>query len=120
MPHYLTAQVVSIEPVKEYVRIGIRAEPIAQDMRPGQFAMLSLGCEPLLPRPFSIAMEERGVLYFVFQSLGRGTARLALLRSGDPVKIYIGYLRRKIEREPAKPELVETVRGFGYRYRKIH
>jgi DNA-binding response OmpR family regulator len=38
--------------------------------------------------------------------------------SGDPVKIYIGYLRRKIEREPAKPELVETVRGFGYRYRK--
>jgi DNA-binding response OmpR family regulator len=38
--------------------------------------------------------------------------------SGDPVKIYIGYLRRKIERVPAKPELVETVRGFGYRYRK--
>jgi DNA-binding response OmpR family regulator len=39
--------------------------------------------------------------------------------SGDPVKIYIGYLRKKIEEDPAKPELVETVRGFGYRYRKI-
>jgi DNA-binding response OmpR family regulator len=38
--------------------------------------------------------------------------------SGDPVKIYIGYLRKKIEVEPAKPKLVETVRGFGYRYRK--
>ena len=38
--------------------------------------------------------------------------------SGDPVKIYIGYLRKKIEREPASPELVETVRGFGYRYCK--
>ena len=39
--------------------------------------------------------------------------------SGDPVKIYVGYLRRKIEREPASPELIETVRGFGYRYRPL-
>lgn len=38
--------------------------------------------------------------------------------SGDPVKIYIGYLRKKIEEEPASPKLVETVRGFGYRYIK--
>lgn len=38
--------------------------------------------------------------------------------SGDPVKIYIGYLRKKIELDQKKPELVETVRGFGYRYRK--
>jgi DNA-binding response OmpR family regulator len=38
--------------------------------------------------------------------------------SGDPVKIYIGYLRKKIEEDPSNPELVETVRGFGYRYRK--
>jgi DNA-binding response OmpR family regulator len=35
---------------------------------------------------------------------------------GDPVKIYIGYLRKKIEENPATPKLVETVRGFGYRY----
>jgi DNA-binding response OmpR family regulator len=38
--------------------------------------------------------------------------------SGDPVKIYIGYLRKKIEENPASPTLVETVRGFGYRYVK--
>ncbi|HEX9416283.1 MAG TPA: response regulator transcription factor [Gaiellaceae bacterium] len=38
--------------------------------------------------------------------------------SGDPVKIYIGYLRKKIERDQKAPELVETVRGFGYRYRR--
>ena len=36
--------------------------------------------------------------------------------SGDPVKIYIGYLRKKIEEDPGSPRLVETVRGFGYRY----
>ena len=36
----------------------------------------------------------------------------------DQVKLYIGYVRRKIERDPSQPELIETVRGFGYRYRK--
>jgi DNA-binding response OmpR family regulator len=36
--------------------------------------------------------------------------------SGDPVKIYVGYLRKKIEETPGSPTLVETVRGFGYRY----
>jgi DNA-binding response OmpR family regulator len=39
-------------------------------------------------------------------------------RTGDEVKLYIGYLRRKVERDPSKPELIETVRGFGYRYKK--
>jgi DNA-binding response OmpR family regulator len=36
---------------------------------------------------------------------------------GDQVKLYVGYLRRKLD--PDSPDLVpiETVRGFGYRYR---
>lgn len=38
--------------------------------------------------------------------------------SGDQVKLYVGYLRKKLV--PDEPERVpiETVRGFGYRYRK--
>jgi DNA-binding response OmpR family regulator len=38
--------------------------------------------------------------------------------SDDQVKLYVGYLRRKLA--PSAPEStpVETVRGFGYRYRK--
>jgi DNA-binding response OmpR family regulator len=38
--------------------------------------------------------------------------------SGDQVKLYVGYLRRKLV--PDEPELapIETVRGFGYRYRR--
>ena len=36
--------------------------------------------------------------------------------SADPVKLYVGYLRRKLE--PFAADLaIETVRGFGYRYR---
>jgi DNA-binding response OmpR family regulator len=38
--------------------------------------------------------------------------------AGEQVKLYVGYLRKKIEADPAKPELIETVRGYGYRYRK--
>jgi DNA-binding response OmpR family regulator len=38
--------------------------------------------------------------------------------SGDQVKLYVGYLRRKLD--PDKPDEVpiETVRGFGYRYNR--
>lgn len=44
---------------------------------------------------------------------GRGYAG-----STDLVRLYIGYLRRKIEQNPKNPTLVETVRGFGYRYHR--
>src|SRR2546430_1363904 len=37
--------------------------------------------------------------------------------AADQVKLYVGHLRRKLD--PAQPDTVpiETVRGFGYRYR---
>jgi len=36
--------------------------------------------------------------------------------SKDQVKLYVGYVRRKL-RDVAGVEPIETVRGFGYRYR---
>jgi DNA-binding response OmpR family regulator len=33
------------------------------------------------------------------------------------VRVYVGYLRRKIEEDRARPRLIENVREFGYRYR---
>ncbi len=38
--------------------------------------------------------------------------------SGDQVKLYVGYLRRKLMPDAPDTAPVETVRGFGYRYRK--
>ncbi len=35
----------------------------------------------------------------------------------ESVRVYVNYLRKKIEENPAKPHLLENVRGFGYRYR---
>jgi DNA-binding response OmpR family regulator len=37
--------------------------------------------------------------------------------SGDQVKLYVGYLRRKLSPDAPEDAPVETVRGFGYRYR---
>ncbi|MEX2598706.1 MAG: response regulator transcription factor [Dehalococcoidia bacterium] len=34
----------------------------------------------------------------------------------ENVRVYMGYLRKKLERDPSAPEMLETVRGFGYRY----
>jgi DNA-binding response OmpR family regulator len=38
--------------------------------------------------------------------------------SPEQVKLYVGYLRHKLD--PAAPQTtpIETVRGFGYRYRR--
>src|SRR3954453_24126826 len=38
--------------------------------------------------------------------------------SGDQVKLYVGYLRRKLVPDAPESAPIETVRGFGYRYRK--
>ena len=37
--------------------------------------------------------------------------------SGDQVKLYVGYLRRKLSPDAPEDAPVQTVRGFGYRYR---
>lgn len=37
--------------------------------------------------------------------------------AASEVRTYVRYLRSKIEPAPERPQLIETVRGFGYRYR---
>jgi len=37
--------------------------------------------------------------------------------SGDQVKLYVGYLRRKLVPDAPGDAPIETLRGFGYRYR---
>jgi DNA-binding response OmpR family regulator len=37
--------------------------------------------------------------------------------STDQVKLYVGYLRRKLDPDQPDRAPIETVRGFGYRYR---
>ncbi len=38
--------------------------------------------------------------------------------SGDQVKLYVGYLRKKLSPDAPESVPIETVRGFGYRYQR--
>jgi len=37
----------------------------------------------------------------------------------DQVKLYVGYLRRKLGGPEGAESPIETMRGFGYRYRPV-
>jgi DNA-binding response OmpR family regulator len=39
--------------------------------------------------------------------------------AAESARLYVSYLRAKIEADTARPELIETVRGRGYRYRTM-
>lgn len=39
--------------------------------------------------------------------------------SGDQVKLYVGYLRKKLDPDDPGNVPIETVRGFGYRYKSV-
>jgi DNA-binding response OmpR family regulator len=52
-------------------------------------------------------LSHNQLLSLVWDPSGIGT--------GDQVRVYVGYLRRKFEEVIGEPP-IETVRGFGYRY----
>jgi two-component system phosphate regulon response regulator OmpR len=64
--------------------------------------------------------REREMLRLLAATPGETVTRLALAGNGGSVgeravDVQINRLRRKIERDPANPLLVQTVRGIGYR-----
>ena len=64
--------------------------------------------------------RERDMLRTLTSSVGETVPRQALAGSGDNVSertvdVQVNRLRRKIERDPANPLIVQTVRGVGYR-----
>ena len=73
---------------------------------------------PLTPREFDL-------LQLLMSNAGRAMSRPHILDSvwgtdwfGDEnvVEVFIRQLRRKIEDDPDRPRLIETVRGVGYRF----
>jgi two-component system phosphate regulon response regulator OmpR len=64
--------------------------------------------------------RERDMLRILAATPGETVPRLALAGNGvgtgeRAVDVQVNRLRRKIERDPANPLLVQTVRGIGYR-----
>ena len=70
--------------------------------------------------------REREMLTLLAATPGETVPRLALAGNGPAagnggaigeraVDVQVNRLRRKIERDPANPLLIQTVRGVGYR-----
>jgi DNA-binding response OmpR family regulator len=76
-------------------------------------------------RPLELTPRELRLLAAFVRHAGRTLSPEQLLDlawddpAGDPrrVKVYVGYLRAKLADAGLDPSPVETVRGFGYRYR---
>ncbi|MBX6425686.1 MAG: response regulator transcription factor [Variibacter sp.] len=63
--------------------------------------------------------REREMLRILAEQAGQTVPRMALAGNGTTneraVDVQINRLRRKVERDPANPLIVQTVRGIGYR-----
>lgn len=75
-----------------------------------------------------LTATECGILRYLAQRLGRVVDRDALLRdlwgvtdasSTRTLDNHISRIRRKLERDAARPELLETVHGAGYRLNPV-
>jgi two-component system phosphate regulon response regulator OmpR len=101
------AQPVAPPPV-ESVRFGPFVYHLARgDLRKGDDAV-------------RLTDREREMLRILCATPGETVSRMALAGNGDQVSeravdVQVNRLRRKIERDPANPLFVQTVRGIGYR-----
>ena len=77
--------------------------------------------------PISLPLKEFELLEFLMRNSGRVLTRMQLIDRvwgsdyvGDTktLDVHIKRLRAKIEKDPANPELIHTVRGMGYKMEK--
>lgn len=71
--------------------------------------------------------KEFSLLAVLIQNVGNVVARAELVKqawgveyreSVDSLKLYVHYLRQKLEKDPQNPKYIVTSRGVGYRFMK--
>ena len=102
-------------------RARVAAPPPIESVRFGDF-FFHLGRGELKrgEEVIHLTDREREMLRVLAATPGETVPRLALAGNGGSigeraVDVQVNRLRRKIERDPANPLLVQTVRGIGYR-----
>lgn len=73
---------------------------------------------PLTPREYALIRllaSEPGRVFSAHEIIERAWGTEKFISSED-VKKYIYLLRQKIERDPQNPQIILTVRGFGYKF----
>ena len=79
-------------------------------------------------RPVHLTRSELKLLALLSEEPGRVYTRAEIMRrvwnsdygeAGHACEVHISNLRRKLEREPPRPERLITVRGVGYRLEAV-
>ena len=123
-PRELVSRVKACLRRKEYIT-GRREAPLREiqirDMviRPERYEVKLKG------EMLNLSPKEFELLVILASNAGRILTREILLekiwgfidiKETRTVDVHIRYLRQKIEKDPANPEYIETVRGYGYRF----
>lgn len=103
-----------------------RQTPQSQIMVMGQLSL-----DPVARRVFKgdvevqLSAREFDLLAILMKNAGRAMNRDELIKLvwgddwvGDPrtLDVHVRWLRLKIEEDPASPQYIQTVRGYGYRF----
>jgi two-component system phosphate regulon response regulator OmpR len=115
-PRELSLRIASI-----LKRVRPSSAPLPESLRFGEF-VFHIGRAELRKGDSVVRLtdREREMLTVLAASPGETVPRMALAGNGGSVNeravdVQVNRLRRKIERDPANPLIVQTVRGIGYR-----
>ena len=101
----------------------------SSQMQPMVLRQMSL--DPTARRVFKgenelqLSAREFDLLAILMKNAGRALSREELLAQvwgeewiGDPrtLDVHVRWLRMKVEEDPASPQYIQTVRGYGYRF----
>ena len=98
-PHAVTLRQISLDPVARRIHKG--------------------------ENELQLSAREFDLLAVLMKNAGRAMSRGELIKQvwgedwvGDPrtLDVHVRWLRLKIEEDPASPQFIQTVRGFGYRF----
>jgi len=94
----------------ERLQIGCAQRSVTCDVRDVQLTPLEFKLLSTFVRHPSQVLSREQLLELVWGD--------AYGVSPDQAKLYVGYLRRKLAPDAPETAPIETVRGFGYRYRR--
>ncbi len=115
-------------------RIRAIMRRVQLDRQANQLQTIELGrlsLDPISRRVFrrdqelQLSAREFDLLSLLMKNAGRALSREELLTQvwgddwiGDPrtLDVHVRWLRLKIEEDPATPQYIQTVRGYGYRF----
>lgn len=102
-----------------------------QTVQPQPISTRQLSLDPVARRVWKgeqelqLSAREFDLLSVLMRNAGRAMSRDELIKQvwgddwvGDPrtLDVHVRWLRLKIEDDPASPEFIQTVRGYGYRF----